>query len=84
MSTGFPFVIYGFATTHDALSAEKLLEAAGVEYVTIPTPRTLGALCGLALRVRSDDAGGADAAITAGGLAWTGRLDFEDRVRGDS
>lgn len=45
------FTVFGFATTHDALAAEQVLKDHGIEVVPIPTPKTLGALCGIALRV---------------------------------
>jgi hypothetical protein len=45
------FVAYGFASVHDALSAESALKAAGVVVTAIPSPRVLGELCGIALRV---------------------------------
>lgn len=45
------FVVFGFATTHDALAAEHALRQQGVEVVPIPTPASLGAFCGIALRV---------------------------------
>jgi hypothetical protein len=46
-----PFVAYGFESTHRALDAEAVLERQGVDVVPIPAPTSLGALCGIALRV---------------------------------
>jgi len=46
-----PFVVLGFGSTHDALAAEDLLRDARIEVVPVPAPATLGALCGIALRV---------------------------------
>jgi hypothetical protein len=74
------FAVYGFATTHDALTAETALEGAGVRVMTIPAPRELGSLCGLAMRVRACDAPAAEAAMSEAGVAWTGRVDLKDRV----
>jgi hypothetical protein len=74
------FAVYGFATTHDALTAEAALEGAGVPVTTIPAPRALGSHCGLALRVLEGDAPDAEAAMSVSGTAWTGRTDLEDRV----
>ena len=54
------FVAYGFASVHDALAAESALASAGVAVVVIPSPRVLGELCGIALRV--EPACGAEAA----------------------
>jgi hypothetical protein len=76
-----PFVVYGFATTHDALVGERTLIAADVMHVTIPTPKSLGALCGIALRVPESSAGDAEAALVAAGTAWTARVEMLDRVR---
>lgn len=45
-----------FDSTHHALRAETLLEAAGIEIMIIPTPRELSASCGLAISYRGDDA----------------------------
>ena len=43
------YVVFGFESTHDALSAEALLEDMGIEIVTIPTPASIGTQCGIAL-----------------------------------
>lgn len=45
------FVVFGFGTTHDALSAEEILKHAGLPVVPIPTPPVLGVLCGISMRV---------------------------------
>lgn len=80
MSETRTFAAYGFASTHDALTGEQLLDVLGVGYATIPAPKALGTLCGLALRVRVEDSGAAEAAFATGGLSWTGRIEFEDRA----
>jgi hypothetical protein len=49
------FAVFGFASTHDALDAEALLLDLGIEAVPIPAPKTLGGLCGIALRVEIAD-----------------------------
>jgi transposase len=76
------FAIYGFATTHDALTAEAALERAGVAVTTIPAPRELGSHCGLAMRVHEGDAADAEGAMSDAAIAWTSRVDLEDRVPG--
>lgn len=81
MSETAPFVVYGFATTHDALVGERTLIAADVTHVTIPTPKSLGALCGIALRVPDESSGDADAALRAAGSDWTARVVMMDRIR---
>ena len=50
-SRGELFAVFGFETTHDAMRAERTLEDAAIEVTLIPTPKTLGTLCGLAARV---------------------------------
>jgi len=49
------FVVLGFGSTHDALDAEALLTDLGIDVVPIPTPKAIGALCGIALRLPRDD-----------------------------
>jgi len=53
------FRVFGFGTTHDALIAEELLVARGFEVVPIPTPKVLGATCGIALRLPVSQGDGA-------------------------
>ncbi|MDN5294367.1 MAG: hypothetical protein PWQ91_1454 [Eubacteriales bacterium] len=40
-----------FPSTHHALKAEKVLEAAGVDFLIIPVPRHISASCGLAVKI---------------------------------
>ncbi len=80
MSETAPFIIYGFATTHDALVGERTLIASDVEHRTIPTPKTLGALCGIALRVPIGVAADAESALIAAGAPWTARVETNDRI----
>lgn len=48
------YSVYGFESTHAALDAESLLGDLGIDVVPIPTPKELGATCGIALRVPLD------------------------------
>ncbi len=80
MSATRTYVVYGFATTHDAMTAERVLEEAGVPFLTIPTPRALGELCGLAIRVAQADAAAAERALDDAALRWSGRIDYVDRT----
>jgi len=73
------FAVYGFETTHDALIAERKVAAAGIGMRLIPTPPSLGVLCGLALRVRAADAAATEAALRSSGLSWSGPVTIEDR-----
>lgn len=50
-----PFTVFGFGSTHDALDAERLLDDLGLEVVPIPTPKSIGALCGISLRVPHEE-----------------------------
>lgn len=49
-----PFVVFSFATTHQALDAEDALRAADIAVVPIPTPKSATALCGISLRIDPD------------------------------
>jgi len=46
-----PFVVLGFASTHAALDAEAALEADGLDCTPVPSPESLGGLCGIGLRL---------------------------------
>ena len=72
------FTVLGFATTHDALAAEKHLKAADVPVVPIPTPRALGARCGIALRIPLDDESRADEVLLEKGPLVHSRTQIED------
>ncbi len=49
------FLVLGFSSTHDALDAEALLTDMGIPVVPIPAPKSIGALCGIALRLELHD-----------------------------
>lgn len=69
------FVVFGFATTHDALAAEALLKHAGLDAVPIPAPRSVKALCGIAMRLPSEQATHAEKLMAAGGVRPSSRAD---------
>lgn len=73
-----PFVVYSFATTHDALSAEALLQDMGVDVVPVPTPPSLGGLCGISMRVPPEQAQHAERLLANAELQWSGKVDIED------
>jgi hypothetical protein len=73
-----PFVVFGFASVHDTLAGEDALRAAGIAAVTVPSPRELGELCGIALRVLPQDADPAEAALTRAGSAPRARAEVVD------
>ena len=62
------FAVLGFESTHDALDAESLLGDLGIDVVPIPVPKTIGAHCGIALRIEVDDEPRADAYLDAAGI----------------
>lgn len=80
MNASARFTVFGFETTHDALRAERALEEAAVEAVLIPTPKALGALCGLAARVPVACARAADDVLAAADVRVSGSVELEDRT----
>lgn len=72
------FVVYGFESTHSALDGEALLDDLGIEVVPIPTPASLGALCGIALRVPPEDAERAETYLERAGFRWSAKVTIED------
>lgn len=80
MPNGRAFVVFGFETTHDAMRAERVLEDAAIDVTLIPTPKSLGTLCGLAARVPLGSEREATQALEAAHVAVRGRVDIQDRV----
>ena len=74
-----PFVVFGFASVHDTLAAEDVLRAVGVPALTIPSPRELGELCGIALRVEPSAAEAAEAALAGAHTPARARAEILDR-----
>ena len=74
-----PFVVFGFQSTHDALSAEAALDAAGLPLTVMPTPKALGALCGIALRIAEPDRADAETVLHDAGIEWSGSISILDR-----
>jgi len=72
------FVVLGFASTHDALDAEALLGDLGIDVVPIPAPRSIGALCGIALRLAPDDEPRALEYLKGAAIAVSTRATIED------
>jgi hypothetical protein len=72
------FAVLGFDSTHDALDAETLLGDLGIEAVPIPVPKTLGARCGIALRLELADEGRALGYLEGAGISVGGRVRIED------
>lgn len=74
-----PFVVFGFGSVHDTLAAEDVLRAATIPVVTIPSPRELGELCGIALRVEPFVAADAEAVLAHARTPARARADIIDR-----
>lgn len=49
------YSLFTFATTTQALKAEKVLQNAGMDFVIMPTPREISASCGLSIKVEPED-----------------------------
>ncbi|MDH7478613.1 MAG: DUF3343 domain-containing protein [Syntrophomonadaceae bacterium] len=45
--------VFTFSSTHHALKAEKVLQAAQLPATIIPVPRRISSLCGLAIKLDS-------------------------------
>lgn len=74
------FVAFGFRTTHEALAAERALLDAGLGVVPIPSPKSFGGLCGIALRLAPAEENAALAALDQAGIEPKVRQMIEDRV----
>lgn len=74
------FAVFGFETTHDAMVAERALEEAGIAVTLIPTPKALGALCGLSARVPLAEEARAEEALRGAGVPVRARIELTDRV----
>lgn len=72
------FVVYGFDSVHNALAAESALASSGVSATAIPSPRELGELCGVALRVEPDRGAAAEAVFAACGIAPRATAEIDD------
>jgi hypothetical protein len=62
--------VFTFDTTHMALWAEEVVGHAGVPCEVVPAPPTSGALCDLALAVRTSRAADAEAAMRDAGVVF--------------
>ena len=72
------YIVFGFESTHDALSAEALLEDMGIEIVTIPAPASIGTRCGIALRMPPEQSQRAARYLENAGLALAMQVEMED------
>ena len=72
------FAVLGFESTHDALDAETLLGDLGIDVVPIPAPKSIGARCGIALRMEVADEDRAKGYLHAAGIEVVARVLIED------
>jgi hypothetical protein len=72
------FAVYGFSSVHDALLAESVLKSAGVAVTPVPSPKELGDLCGIALRVAPRDAAHAERLLDSAGMPPKRRAEMKD------
>jgi hypothetical protein len=72
------FTVLGFASTHDALDAEALLLDMGIDVVPIPAPKSIGALCGIALRLEPSDEARAVRYLDGASIAIAARQEVMD------
>lgn len=72
------FAALGFSSTHDALDAEQLLGDLGITVVPMPAPKSLGALCGIALRLELADEERAISYLEAADITVSARTRIED------
>lgn len=49
------FCLIVFKSTHHAMAAEKTVIKAKVEHIVVPTPKSITASCGLALKIWAKD-----------------------------
>ena len=66
-----------FPSTHDALSAEAALRAAGLPAETIPKPRVVQADCGLAILVPPEHRAAVEALLREQHVSVSGIYDYK-------
>lgn len=74
------FAVFGFASTHDAVRAERLVREALADAALIPAPGALGSLCGLALRVSVAEREAVASLLAQRGIVPNGPIEIDDRV----
>ena len=65
--------VFTFTSTHDAIHGERLLLEAGVPVRVMALPSSIGAGCGLCLRVAADALESSRALLEGGGVIPEGR-----------
>lgn len=72
------YVALAFRSTHDALEAEDLISAAGIDVVPIPIPSRSSGRCGIAMRVAPPDEEATRDVLREGGIEVVESLEIED------
>ncbi len=72
------YLVYGFGSVHDALAAEVMLKGASIDVVPVPSPKELGDLCGIALRVEPEEGDHVERVLTSARLEWKARAEMHD------
>lgn len=70
-------MVITFRSTHEALRAEKVLRSAGLKVTVMPTPKSIKADCGIALRVGASEADASKASLEQAGLGSAGFHNYE-------
>lgn len=65
-------IVFTFRATHNAILGEKTLMEGGVDVKVMPLPMTLGAGCGICLRVAEEEFPRARELLAAAGIAPQG------------
>ncbi len=73
------FVVFLFPSVSHALTAEKLLKAAGITHKLIPVPRHISSDCGVCLRI-TEEQRPTVAELLRGRVTWEGEAPLEVQV----
>jgi hypothetical protein len=73
------FAVLTFASTHDAMTAEQAVARAGIPGRPIPRPASMGAGCGIALRLDPERLEEAVEVLAGAGVTATARGLIRDR-----
>jgi hypothetical protein len=73
------FTVLAFVSTHDAMTAEQVVADAGIPARSIPLPASVGAGCGIALRLDPERLGEALEVLARVGISPSGAGSIQDR-----
>lgn len=72
------FVVLGFASTHDALEAELILQNLPITVTPIPAPFGISSKCGIALRLEPEDEAAARRSLSVAGIDIVASTEIDD------